>query len=167
MLSTLSNRVSTLLPDPFQAVLRELDREFPWTEGANGYVARKVAPMSVWQDGSFVFAEVDVPGIALEDLDVTIENGKLTITGQRKSVERPKEFLHEERFFGKFERTVALAEWVDPNSIEAQLHDGVLSLKLSKKPEAERQKITINYAKGTAEKLPEPPAEYSTDTACR
>jgi HSP20 family protein len=92
---------------------------------------------------------MDVPGIALADLDVSVENGKLTIKGERKAAERTSDYLHEERFFGQFERTVALNEWVDPSTIEATLSDGVLHLKLSKKPEAKRQKVSINYCDGS------------------
>lgn len=105
--------------------------------------------MSLWQDENAVYIEMDVPGIALSDLSVVVENGKLMIRGERKSVDRPSEFLHEERFFGQFERTVALNEWADPSSIEATLRDGVLSIKLSKKPEAKRQHVAINYCNGT------------------
>ena len=109
----------------------------------------RVANTERWSDGNAVFIDMDVPGIALADLDVSVENGKLTIRGQRKATERPDGYMHEERFFGQFERTVALSEWVDPSTIEATLSNGVLHLKLSKKPEAQRQKVTINCCDGS------------------
>lgn len=149
MLTTLPNRVSALFADPFQTVFHKFDGGFPWNNEGNGAVLRKVAPLSLWSDGNAVFIDMDVPGVALADLDVSVENGKLTIRGQRKAVERSSENVHEERFFGEFERTVALNEWVDPSTIEATLRDGVLHLKLSKKPEAQRQKVAINYGDGS------------------
>ena len=149
MLTTLPNRVSALFTDPIQAVFRDFDTEFSWSGNANGTALKKAAPLSMWSDRDAVFLEMDVPGITLADLDVSVENGKLTIRGQRKVAERPSEHLHEERFFGQFERTVMLNEWVDTGSIEANLKDGVLHLKLSKRPEAQRQKVAINYRGGS------------------
>lgn len=149
MLTTLPNRVSALFADPFQTVFRDFDRDYSWNGNGSVDVVRKVAPLSMWSDGNSVFIDMDVPGIALADLDVAVENGKLTIRGQRKAAERPDGYMHEERFFGQFERTVALSEWVDPSTIEATLSNGVLHLKLSKKPEAQRQKVAINYCDGS------------------
>lgn len=149
MLTTLPNRVSALFADPFQTVFRDFDRDFSWNGNGSAEAARKVAPLSMWSDGNAVFIDMDVPGVALADLDVSMENGKLTIRGQRKAAERSDGCMHEERFFGQFERTVALNEWVDPSTIEATLSDGVLHLKLSKRPEAQRQKVVINYCDGS------------------
>ena len=148
MLTTLPDRVSAMFADPFQTVFRNFDCEFPWNGNGTAEVVRKVAPLSMWGDGHAVFIDMDVPGIALADLDVSFEDGKLMICGQRKAAERKSDFMHEGRFFGQFERAVALHEWVDPSTIEARLSDGVLHLKLSKKPEAQRQKIAINYCDG-------------------
>lgn len=149
MLTALPNRVSALFADPFQTVFRKFDGGSPWYSERHETVLRKVAPLSMWSDGNAVFIDMDVPGVALADLDVSVENGKLTVRGQRKAAERPSENLHEERYFGEFERTVGLNEWVDPTTIEATLRDGVLHLKLSKKPEAQRQKVAINYCDGS------------------
>lgn len=139
MLTTLPNRVSAMFADPIQTVFREIEREFPWTEAGD----RKAAPMSVWDDASAVYIELDVPGIALSDLDVSIEKGKLTIRGERKAPERTPGYVHEERSFGQFERNIVLSEWIDPATVEANLRDGVLCLKLAKRPEAQPQKIAI------------------------
>lgn len=145
MLTTLSNRVSAFLSDPFEAAFREFDRDWNGTRRWTFLEARKVAPLSMWEDDESVYIEMDVPGIALRDLDVSVQNGKLTIRGERKVAAQPSEYMHDERFFGQFERTVALNEWVDPEHIEATLSDGVLHLKLAKKPEAQRHKIAITY----------------------
>lgn len=150
MLTTLPNRVSALFADPFQTVFRELDREFPVS--ATVGVWRKVAPLSMWEDGDSVCVQMDVPGIALADLEVYVENGKLTVRGERKAIERPSEPMHEERYFGQFERTIALSDWVDPQTVEATLTNGVLQLKLSKKPESRRHKIAIHHSNGSDSK---------------
>lgn len=146
MMTTLPNRVSALFADPLQAVFSELRPEF--ASNGNGTSLRKIAPLSLWEDAQAVYLEMDVPGIAQEDLDVAIHKGRLTIKGQRRTSGPAPEFSYQERYFGEFERSVMLDEWVDPTSIEATLRDGVLHLKLSKKPEAQRQKIAITYCDG-------------------
>ncbi len=151
-MTTLPNRVSALFADPIQVMFRDFDRDFSWNGNGGSDAARKAAPISMWNDGDAVHLEMDVPGIPLDDLDVSVENGKLTIRGQRKAAERPNGYMHEERFFGQFERTVALSDGVDHNSIEATLSNGVLHLKLSRKPEAQRQKVTIDYCDGSGAK---------------
>lgn len=156
MLTTLPNRVSALFADPFNTVFRNLDRDFSAHYGANSPAQRKVAPLSLWSDADVVHLELDVPGIALADLSVSVENGILSIRGTRKAIEHQSEPIHEERFFGEFERNVSLNDSVDPSTIEATLRDGVLHLKLSKKREAQRQQVTINYCDSSSGKRLEP-----------
>lgn len=158
MLTTLPNRVSALFADPFNTVFRNIDREFSPNGGVNGPIQRKVAPLSMWGDADAVHIEMDVPGIALADLSVSVENGLLMIRGRRRAIERQSETIHEERFFGEFERNVSLNDRVDPSTIEATLQDGVLHIKLSKKREAQRQQVSINYRDNAHEKLVEPTA---------
>lgn len=151
MLTALPNRLSAMFADPVQAVFREIDREFPW--GENGTLPRNVAPLSMWDDGTAVYLEMDVPGIPLADLDVSVEKGKLTIRGERKPREGTPAALREERFFGQFERNLVLNDWVDPTTIEATLRDGVLNIKLLRKPESQRQRISIRNNSDEAKRL--------------
>ena len=148
MRSTLQNGASALLPDPFRLVFRELNRDDSWNGNGSRNAFQKIAPLSMWEDDGAVYIEMDVPGLSTDDLNVAIEKGHLVIQGQRPVGERPTDALHEERFFGQFERRVALNEYVDPSTIEATLRDGVLHLKLTKKLEAQRQKIAINHVRG-------------------
>lgn len=143
MLTTLPDRVSALLADPFDAAMRELNDEFGWMNGPNWSTAKKLAPLSIWEDEGAFYIDVDVPGVAAEDVDVSLEKGKLSIRGERKPARDASKQL-DERCYGQFERTVSLNEWIDPNNIEASLHDGVLQLKLAKRPESQRQKIKIS-----------------------
>lgn len=148
-MTTLQNRVSALLADPFQTVFNEFQPGAVWNGNGSRSSPQKVAPFSVWEDGQSFHLTMDVPGIALEDLDVSINKGRLTIKGQRKFPDPSPDFSYREQFFGEFERTIMLQEWLDPASIEATLQHGVLHLTLAKKPEAQRQKIAINYCDGS------------------
>jgi HSP20 family protein len=157
MMTTLNNRVSALFADPLRNVLREIDRDFGWNTGWNsdggGTTAQKLAPLSLWEDDNSIYIEMDVPGLTIEDLDVTMEKGKLRISGQRRNAERPSGAYHEERCFGQFERYVALSDWVDPNTIDASLQNGVLRIKFSKRPEQQRQRVNITTGDSSVKKL--------------
>lgn len=153
MMTTLHNRVPALFADPLRSVLREFDRDFGWNGEANESAVQQLAPMSLWEDDNSIYIEMDVPGLKIEDLDVTIEKGKLRICGQRSAAERSGGTYREERNFGQFERCVVLNDWVDPNSIDASLHQGVLSIKFAKRPEQQRQKVTINGGEPSVAKI--------------
>lgn len=153
MMTTLNNRVSALFADPLRSVLREFDRDFSWSGEPNGTAIQKLVPMSLWEDDNSIYIEMDVPGLTIEDLDVTIEKGKLRICGQRSAVDRPSGTFHEERVFGQFERYVALNDWIDPTSIDASLRNGVLCIKFAKRPEQQRQKVTITAGDSSVKKI--------------
>lgn len=153
MLSTLPNRMSAMWSDPFASLTQDIFATLSGSHSQPATAGRQFAPLSLWEDGQAVYMNVEVPGVSLADLDVSLENGRLTIRGERKQAECKSEFVHDERFWGRFERTVTLHEWVDPGSIEATLQDGVLHLKLIKKPEAQRQRVAINYGGTDAKRL--------------
>lgn len=153
MMTTLNNRVSALFADPLRNVLREFDRDFGWGDLSDSTPVQKLAPMSLWEDDNSIYIELDVPGLTIDDLDVSLEKGKIRISGQRRSVDRQHGAFHEERQFGEFERYIALADWVDPNSIDASLRNGILSIKFAKRPEQMRQKIAINAGDSSVKKI--------------
>jgi HSP20 family protein len=152
MMTTLNNRVSALFADPLRSVLREFD-DFKSNGESNGTAVRKFGPMALWEDDSAMYIEMDVPGLKIEDLDVTIEKGQLRISGQRPAIDRPSGTFYEERHFGQFERYVSVSDWVDSNSIDASLQDGVLRIKFAKRPEKMRQKIAINSGDSSVKKI--------------
>lgn len=154
MLTSMPDRVSALFADPLQAMFRELDRDLPWTSDGPSTWMRSFAPLSMWEDQAAYHIDVDVPGIPETDLDIALEKGKLIIRGER-NVPHNREFARQERAYGRFERVIALSEWVDPSSINARLQDGVLHLTLSKKPECQRQKISITSAGANTKRIEE------------
>ncbi|MFO0744527.1 MAG: Hsp20/alpha crystallin family protein [Myxococcota bacterium] len=91
----------------------------------------------------------ELPGVKKEDVKLTLENGLLTLTGERKSEQETKETkAHRiERTFGRFERSFALPDTVDPEKILAEYKDGILLVKLAKRPappEKQPKSIAIN-----------------------
>ena len=93
---------------------------------------------------SFVL-RADVPGVDEKDLDVAIHNGVLTVSGSRQSEERKEgeSFAIYERQYGSFSRSFALPDMADGERIEASLENGVLSLTIAKKAQAQPRKIEI------------------------
>src|SRR6266568_2014878 len=80
-----------------------------------------------------------------EDVKVTVENGVLFITGERKAEkeEKKKKFHRIERAFGRFERTFTLPDGADPTKIVADFKDGVLKIHLPKFPMAKVKPIEV------------------------
>jgi HSP20 family protein len=93
---------------------------------------------------SYLF-KADVPGMKQADLDVSLMGNRLTITGKREAEKENKgeTFYTYERSYGSFTRSFTLPEGVNTSAIQADLHDGVLSVVLPKKPEAQAKKIPV------------------------
>lgn len=100
-------------------------------------------PLSISDDGQNIFVEAELPGMSQEDLEVVVRNGNLIIRGERKLSDEQRNYWYSQRMFGRFERSISLAEMVDPDDIDATLSDGVLSIKLTKRPEARPKRIAI------------------------
>lgn len=151
MLSTLTNRWGTLLSDPFEAVRREFDRNFGFTPIENATSQfRRYGALSLWEDQQHVYIEMDVPGMSIENLQLTLEKGQLWIRGERQPVERePQSRIYDERTYGRFQRVVSLHDAVDPGSVDASLKNGVLCITLTKR--AEYQPYRIAVKEGTSE----------------
>lgn len=95
-------------------------------------------------DHEYLF-KADLPEMKKDDVKVTIENGILYISGERKTEkeEKKRKFHRLERFFGTFERTFTVPEDADPTKIVADFHDGVLRVHLPKRPMPKPQAIEV------------------------
>jgi HSP20 family protein len=88
---------------------------------------------------------VELPGMDKEDIDVTLEEGRLTIRGEKQQEQKEEKegYLWQERSYGSFTRTVPLPSTVKEEEIEATFKNGVLSLRLPKTEEARGKKLEI------------------------
>ena len=93
--------------------------------------------------------EKDVPGIDQKDIDIQLENGTLTIKGERKfEREQGGRGLHRiERAYGAFARSFALPETVDTEKVKADYKDGVLTITVAKKEVAKPRSIKVEVSK--------------------
>jgi HSP20 family protein len=79
-------------------------------------------------------------------LTITMDAGQLWIRGERKFTHSEQKRWYDERFYGNFERAIALPDTVDPSAVEASLSDGVLAITVGKKPECQPYRVTIKSA---------------------
>jgi HSP20 family protein len=90
--------------------------------------------------------EAELPGMSKDDIKVTVQDGVLSIQGERRQEEETGDRKHHrvERVYGSFIRRFTLPENVDENSINANFKDGVLSLTLTKTEPAQPRAIEVN-----------------------
>ena len=96
-------------------------------------------------DGALVI-KAELPGLSKDDIDVNIEDGKLTLSGERKSENEVAEdqYYRRERTYGKFVRAFALPADVDPDKIAAEFKDGVLKIEIPKPEDKKPRQITVH-----------------------
>ena len=101
--------------------------------------------VNLWEDDDFVYAEAEVPGLKLPDLEITVTaDNRLTLKGKREPAAPGKvEWHRQERGFGAFERAIELPVSVDAAKVEARQENGVLSIKMAKSAAAKPRKIPV------------------------
>ncbi len=101
--------------------------------------------LDVLEDDEKVTIVLDAAGLKSEDFDLSLQDGDLTISGERKQEEDSQkgESFRSERFFGRFSRTITLPSPVKAEAVQASYKDGVLTVTLPKAEEAKPKKITV------------------------
>ena len=132
----------------FDQFNQELNRFFTHTRPTTaGSEARDWAPaVDIREEDDRFLLIADIPGVKRDDVEVTLEDGVLTIKGERRTeTEETREGFHrKERVHGSFLRQFTLPDTVNPDSISANVTDGVLEIGIPKQAKPEPRKITIN-----------------------
>ncbi|MEJ2177813.1 MAG: Hsp20/alpha crystallin family protein [Gammaproteobacteria bacterium] len=125
----------------FEGFFRPMTR-FPRDENGSMMPAVDV----IDEDNQFV-VKAELPGVKREDIDVSINNGVLTINAERKMEEESKDekgrVIRRESRYGQYLRTMTLDNSVDVKNVKADYTDGILKLVLPKAEEAKPQKIEV------------------------
>ena len=102
----------------------------------------------VYEDKDNFYVRAELPGMKREDIDLSMHNGSLSISGERKNDEQLKEaeVYRAERFFGRFQRTITLPAQVAVEKIKAQYKDGILNVTLPKAEEAKPKHIDVKVS---------------------
>ena len=101
--------------------------------------------VDVFEDQDNVFVQAELPGMKKEAIEVSLHDGVLTLSGERKS-EQPvanAETYRAERFVGQFQRSITLPSAVKGDEVKAQYKEGILTITLPKAEEAKRKQIEI------------------------
>ena len=103
-------------------------------------------PVDIFETETELTFKVDASGVSLEDIDVQLENGTMTLKGERKFKKDAKVtgYHRMERSYGAFARSFTLPETVDPEKVRADYADGVLTVTLAKKELAKPRTIKVN-----------------------
>jgi HSP20 family protein len=102
----------------------------------------------ITEDDKEYVIKAELPELKREDVKVTVENGVLTISGERKfeKEEKKKKYHRVERGYGSFVRTFALPEDADANRVKAQFKQGILEVHLPKNEKGKPKQIEVNVA---------------------
>lgn len=98
------------------------------------------------RDGEFVI-RAEIPGVKKEDLEITLEDGVLTLGGETRSETEEKEgdrVIRQERRYGKFVRSLRVGKEVDEKKIKANYKDGILEVVLPKAEAVKPKKINVD-----------------------
>jgi HSP20 family protein len=104
------------------------------------------APVAdICEDDKEITIKAELPGLKREDVKVTVEDGVLSISGERKTEkeEKNKKFHRVERSYGSFLRSFTLPEGADATKVNAEFSDGMLNVRLAKTPKAQPKSIEI------------------------
>ncbi len=134
--------------NPF-AEMRRMDEALNriWHGGASGVETDIpwAAPVDVVRDGDDIIVRASLPGVEVENIDVTVEGEALTIKAQSaaSSESGGDGYLLKERRTGSFHRSLALPESVDFGNAESSYKDGVLTVKLPKRESAKSRRLEV------------------------
>jgi HSP20 family protein len=123
-----------LFHDTLNRLLSDQPNSRPWAP-----------PVDIFETENELVLKADLPAVKLEDIDIQLENGTLTLKGERRfeKDENNKGFHRIERSYGSFVRYFTLPETVDAEHVQAAYDNGVLSVTLPKKEVAKPRSIKV------------------------
>jgi HSP20 family protein len=131
------------------ATLRdEFDRlfDFSWPSRDTGLLGGWSPALDVYDDKDNLVVTLEVPGMKKEDIEISLHDGMLTVSGERKDEREQTEgqAFRSERYFGKFQRSLSLPAAVTANKVKASYKDGILTIHLPKAEEAKPKQISVS-----------------------
>src|ERR687888_760054 len=135
-------------PEPFTAEFNRLfDTLF---QSANTSSQRWAPAMDLVEADDHFVLKADLPGLSEDDVTIEVQDGTLTISGERKSEneQRNKGWYRLERSFGRFSRSLTLPEGVNADAISANFDKGVLEIRIPKPEERKPRRVQIGTGNG-------------------
>lgn len=136
--------------DRLSSLRDELDRLFDFTLPTrdSGLFSGWTPVLDVFDDKDHLTVTLELPGLKKEDIDLSLHDGVLTVSGERKSEREAQEgeAFRSERYFGRFQRSVTLPTAVDASKVNAAYKDGILTVTLPKAEEAKPKQIEVSIS---------------------
>jgi len=148
-LTTFQERLNQLFSPPFAPLWRLAGGTEPALTASSF-----VPAVDIYEDEHNIILTAETPGIEEKDLDISVENGVLTVSGERRmdNEEKQDHFHRIERSYGRFTRSFTLPPTVDENGVKADFNNGVLKITLAKREGAKPKQIKIESGKTPATK---------------
>jgi HSP20 family protein len=133
--------------DPLRELQREMGRLF---EGLDSFQplrhVRQYPPLNVYDAGEGYVLSAQLPGLAAEDVELSITGETLTMRGERKRPEGVKDdqYRRQERPMGRWSRTITLPDRVDSSQVSASFTNGILTVHLPKAENAKPRNIAVS-----------------------
>jgi HSP20 family protein len=108
-----------------------------------------VPPVDIYQNGDHeIVLKAELPDMVREDIDITVDNGTLTVKGEKKPLQEisQDQFHRIERHYGLFSRSFSLPQTVDATKVAAEYKNGVLTVRLPLRDEAKPRQIKVEVA---------------------
>ena len=125
-------------------VRNEVERMFDNVFCCNNADSRDYPSLNMIDDDSNIYVEAELPGVQMEDVEVTVADGMLMISGRRSAVTpEGASTLRRERGSLEFERSISLPTNVEPADTKAVLRDGILTLTLPKSVNSRARQVPV------------------------
>lgn len=133
-LMAMQDRMTRLIDETLSRIWKEDMAQGVWSP-----------PVDILERGDEVVVKVDLPGVTQNEIDIRVEEGTLTIQGERKFVKESSEenYVQIERPYGTFRRTFSIPRTIDQESIKASYKDGVLRIILPRRQEIQPKQIVV------------------------
>lgn len=133
-------------PDPFR-LRRDMDRLFDmlWSDAAETPSAGVFPAMNITQDAHNYYVRAELPGVSPNDLNISVERNKLSVSGKREIAAQGNgvSYHRRERAGGSFSRSVTLPDDLNAEKVDARYSDGLLTIVLPKSEAATARQIKV------------------------
>lgn len=122
-----------------------------WSESIRGSSSDIMPSIDMSENDEAFAIRAELPGLDPEDVDISVSGHVLTLRGEKKESieEKGENFSHCERRFGSFTRSIELGQTADMDEIEAENHNGILTIHVKKVPVAGSKKVAIKPGRTT------------------
>jgi HSP20 family protein len=147
--TTVAKKAPLAPGDVFESFRRNIDRMFDDFGSFGAWSPLKLSPrLDVTDTDGVIEITAELPGLEEKDINVSLEDGVLTISGEKKAEteKTEKNYVYSERSYGSFVRRVPVPSGVDASSVNAKMTKGVLTVTLAKPTAAKPTKIEVKTA---------------------